>query len=166
MNSNCCLNRCCNIMSKKYSNEFHKDFSTDYKSGVLFYDREMDRILIVQSRGNYWGVPKGTIVPGESVSKCASREVFEETNILITSNFIETLPAMTIDGQAEYYFFKCSSDEYPIKLRELDTHGETNDVNSISWMNIKCLKEMMKLKLVKINHHTKLVLEHFLDIKI
>ena len=59
-----CTNVCCEIKIKPYkeNDDSNKKFiENKKKAGVFIYDPKTNKILIVQSRGNLWGSPKGTI---------------------------------------------------------------------------------------------------------
>ncbi|KAI8912835.1 NUDIX hydrolase domain-like protein [Gorgonomyces haynaldii] len=45
--------------------------------GVCF---SQDKVLLVQAKDGNWGLPGGTIEPGESVEACLKREIIEESN--------------------------------------------------------------------------------------
>lgn len=57
-------------------------------AGTLLYRRKDDQleVLLIHHSGGYnrnapWGIPKGTIEPGESVEQAARRETIEETGV-------------------------------------------------------------------------------------
>ena len=59
-----CSNNCCSLKIEPYVNKFNK-FNNKQKfnkkkAGVMLYDSEKQKVLIVQSRGRLWGLPKGT----------------------------------------------------------------------------------------------------------
>ena len=68
-----CKHKCCSL--KKYkSDTCDNDFnmSNSYKinnnlpkyprkAGVLVYDPETNKVLLIESRGMYWGIPKGSL---------------------------------------------------------------------------------------------------------
>ena len=49
----------------------------------FIYDPKSTKILLVQSNGNMWGIPKGTIKDNETSICCALREVHEETGLVL-----------------------------------------------------------------------------------
>jgi 8-oxo-dGTP pyrophosphatase MutT (NUDIX family) len=55
------------------------------KAGSFVYTSKKQKILLVQSRGQMWGPPKGSIQPNEEPLECAIREVKEETGLDIIS---------------------------------------------------------------------------------
>jgi hypothetical protein len=62
MKTNLCNNGCCEIKIKLYKEADYmiKNFKSKKKAGVFIYDPNTKKILIVQSRGNLWGSPKGS----------------------------------------------------------------------------------------------------------
>ena len=49
---------------------------------VIFDDQ--DRILLIRRGDNHlWALPAGTMEPGESVTDCMAREVWEETGLTV-----------------------------------------------------------------------------------
>ena len=77
-----CLDGCCTIDIVSYSGINNGKFTEKKKAGVFLYDPDSDRVLIVQNKGNLWGIPKGTFEDGEDNLACAIREVKEETGII------------------------------------------------------------------------------------
>ena len=153
-----CNNGCCTINTSEYihtdtEEEFTKEKS--YKSGGLLYDNLKDSILIIQSRGNLWGIPKGTLEEGESYMDGSIREIYEETGLTINKDQMQQ--SIQVDDTCLYYFIpfaECNVD--------IQTHIKYNDANSIGWVKLKCLKEMIKQNKIKLTKHTKIILKKFL----
>ena len=62
---NCC-NNCCEIEVIHYINKRpsrHQRRLTQ-KAGIFIFDYKSQKVLLVQSRGNLWGIPKGTFEEG------------------------------------------------------------------------------------------------------
>ena len=58
------------------------------KAGVILFNKNLNKVLIVKSRGYYnsgtrWGLPKGHLENNELPNECAMRELYEETGIKI-----------------------------------------------------------------------------------
>lgn len=72
---------------------------------------EAGAVLLVQRRKNpfrgYWGLPGGKVELGETVTAALTREVQEETGLLVTSPRLVTYRdavSVTADGKLEYHF--------------------------------------------------------------
>lgn len=60
----------------------------------------MIQILLIKPTKSYdWGFPKGHLEPGESLTDCAHREIWEETGILVF--LLEKLPVITTVNKKE-----------------------------------------------------------------
>ena len=117
--------------------DYHKNTDPCYKyvnmkkaGGIIIYN---NKLLIVQSRGNLWGFPKGTIEYMETELECASREVLEETSL-----------SLTFDDDKKFiynntiFFFKKLNSVY-ISLSSIMSKSD-NDCTGIGWVDINCLK--------------------------
>ena len=144
-----CNNKCCSIIINKYSIKEHKRRRINKKAGVFIYDSLRKKVLIVQSKGNLWGMPKGTFEDGESSKDCAIRETFEETGIILSYDQLG----------------KCFHIYMPLRDVEIK-HSIDNDVSGISWINIHCLQHLVHNKIIKLNHHAKLCFKFFLNINL
>ena len=85
-----CVDGCCKIQIKEYKHQFlySKNKINKKKAGVFIYDPNTNKVLIVQSRGNLWGAPKGTLEYGETNIECAIIEVEEETGLIICQKML------------------------------------------------------------------------------
>jgi len=127
------------------------------KSGVFVFDPNTDKILLVQSRGQYWGPPKGSLNRDETVKEAAIREVKEETGITLVEEQLNNYT--TVKGKSLYYFVKI-----PVCSVTVQTHIEDNDANGIGWFSTDCLSELVKRDAVNINSHCKILIKRFLNI--
>ena len=156
-----CMNRCCQIKIERYTpliSKYYPHKNYKEKAGVLFFDKNKNKILLVQSRGNLWGIPKGTFEDGETSKQCAVREVKEETGFNISpielkNNYVK------VKGRAYYYYVEM--DETDVEVQK---DYEDNDANGISWLNCNCLIKLMKNGKMRVNQHTRIVLRHFLNL--
>jgi ADP-ribose pyrophosphatase YjhB (NUDIX family) len=124
------------------------------KAGVFIKDSNTNRVLIVQSRGNFWGLPKGTVQYGETDRLCAVREVKEETGLSISmENFSK---ATKIYNNAIYFYLEMTQCNVSIQKELLD-----NDANGIGWIKPECLKDSILKGTVKLNKHCKIVFQRF-----
>ena len=156
-----CNKKCCYIefgATPSYSTHFHRN--SRYKAGAFIYDPETNRVLLVQSHGQLWGPPKGTLEVDssnryETNCQCAIREVKEETGLDIRSdNFI---CATRIKNRAVYYY---------IERKWSEVHpqgGEFNDANGITWIKLECLEECIKTGQIVLSQHCKILFKRFLN---
>lgn len=154
-----CISGCCNLATTKYVqsktiNDENKKGKR--KSGILLYDEKERCILIVQSRGNLWGIPKGTLEDDENIVDGACREVLEETGINIDKNLLDKY--LEIDDKYSYFILN-----YEKCKVEVQTQIINNDANSIGWVNLDCLKQLITHGKIKLTSHTKITLKTLLD---
>jgi len=159
-----CQNKCCNLkmipykqvpVKKNNSNKYNKK-----KSGVILYDPAQYKLLIVQSRGNLWGIPKGTFEEGETFQQCAKRELFEETGIDIDIGLL--INDVYINQKVIYYYLEVDSNDYPVEIQTT----EGNDANGIGWINTNCMIEMIRSKNIKLNYQAKISVKKCFGINI
>jgi len=153
-----CDKKCCTVKVNMYdTHEPMRPRRRNYKkAGVFIYDPKEDRVLLVQSRGQLWGPPKGTLELGEDSTQCAVREVKEETGItVIPSSFTR---ATKIKNRAVYFYLEM--DSCPVEIqKDLDD----NDANGITWIKLDCLKQCIYDGHIVLNQHCKLVFERFMN---
>ena len=142
-----CIKGCCSLKIAIWSGggEVDRRGMDTKKAGGVLYDQISDSILIVQSRGNMWGVPKGTI-NDESPEEGAIREVFEETGIKLELSDM-TLPIVLYGST---YFVV----NHPVCDVEIQSHVVGNDANGIGWIKIECLKQLVDEQEIKLTSHT------------
>jgi len=129
------------------------------KAGVFFIDNKTKKILLVQSRGNLWGPPKGGLQINESVKDCAIREVLEETGIIIKK---EDLTQYTIVKSKSTYFLIEIEEQEVFIQKNVNEHA--NDANGITWININCLNEEILRGKMNITSHCKILLNKYFTI--
>lgn len=89
-----CNNKCCNYKVMPYTKNFpiqyqkNKDIKIR-KAGSFIYNNNSKKVLLVQSRGQMWGSPKGSLKDFEEPLECAIREVKEETGIDLDKRIIK-----------------------------------------------------------------------------
>ena len=167
-----CNQKCCTLHIFPYRNTKKNKYIKKKKAGVMIYYKckksknniyhNEDKILLVQSNGNLWGIPKGTFEDCDENSpmKCAIREVFEETGFEVKPHQLSN--AYIIHSQSYYYFIKT---RLLSSIQILD-QLPSEDVTGITWIKIKCLKEMVRQKKIKLNYHTILCLYKFIRLSI
>jgi 8-oxo-dGTP pyrophosphatase MutT (NUDIX family) len=152
-----CENSCCLIKIKPYHTKRKDRTERKYKAGIFIYDPKEDKILLVQSRGNLWGPPKGTLKEGETDKECAVREVNEETGLVIDEDILHV--CTKIHTNAMYFFI-----EKNVCDVEVQEHLDDNDANGITWIRPKCLLDAINNEKMSINYHCKVLLQRFLSL--
>ena len=153
-----CDSKCCTVKVATYETEPMRPRRRHYKkAGVFIYDPKEDRVLLVQSRGQLWGPPKGTLELGENDTQCAVREVKEETGIdVIPSRFSR---ATKIKNRAVYFYLE--RDTCPVDIQK---DVDDNDANGITWIKVKCLKECVYNGHIVLSQHCKMVFARFMNV--
>ena len=157
-----CNNKCCKIEVISYKNLIPVHHSSpelfNRKAGVFLYSPKEQRILLVQSRGFFWGLPKGT-VEEESISECAIRELKEETGITVESK--DFLRVITVKNKAMYFYIEKDIESPHIQFNDTESK---NDVNGITWIKLDCLRECLESGTIVLNQHCRIAFKKFLDI--
>jgi len=125
------------------------------KAGVFIYDSKKNKVLLIQSNGNLWGPPKGTINYGETDRQCAIREVREETGLEITDQHFTR--AINIQNKAIYFYL--NKDKCPVQIPD---DIRDNDATGITWINPDCLEHCIANGNINLSQHCRIVLEIFL----
>lgn len=150
-----CNDDCCKIYTTKYDNI--NDHSIHrvkmQKAGVLCFDTEQNKILIIQSRGKYWSVPKGGCMAGETIEETAVRELYEESGLIIDKSVLNK--HLTISNRTYFYL---EMKEQPIVIPKFDG----NDSHSFTWIKIGCLQKLIDANHMLINSDCKQLIEHFI----
>jgi ADP-ribose pyrophosphatase YjhB (NUDIX family) len=132
---------CCSLLIWDYTRPSTRHYIVpkrdDRKAGgVLIYN---GRVLIVQSRGNKWGFPKGGFERGENALRCAEREVREETSFNVKFNEDD----LKVKYKDTTFYVKHLRNEPPeIVTSHLMTPG--NDCTGIGWIRLTCLKRLIQ----------------------
>jgi ADP-ribose pyrophosphatase YjhB (NUDIX family) len=153
-----CFNKCCIYKiipyKKPISNIYQKQVDLKIKkAGIFIYDSSSKKILLVQSRGQMWGCPKGSIKEIEDPLECAIREVKEETGIDIDEKSLNDF--IIINSKVQYYFLEMKEDKnISVQNQIID-----NDANGIGWFNIDCLYNLVKDGIININQHCRLLIK-------
>ena len=131
----------CNCAITKYSDYVDDSRRINYhrkkKAGVLF--EAEGYILVVQSRGNLWGVPKGSVELEESTRSGALRELLEETGIRRVESDISN--SIVLRSNSIVYVIKEST-------RPQCNFGD--DATGIGWVKLKCLGSMLEKEHISI----------------
>jgi ADP-ribose pyrophosphatase YjhB (NUDIX family) len=151
-----CKKGCCSLQIQPYKcTSTYKSKNSYRKAGVFIYDPNKDKVLLVQSKGNLWGIPKGSLKYGETERICAIREVKEETGIITSEkNFSK---AMVIRNRAVYYYME--KDECSVEVQNIPN----NDANAIGWINTQCLEQLIVDGNITLTQHCRMVFKKFLN---
>ena len=117
------------------------------KAGVVIFNPPSKSVLLVQSRGNLWGFPKGSIEENETIEAAAIREVKEETGYELKKSELHTMHRVN----NKVHYFESYSDRHPLHVQK--TPG--NDVNSLAWIKLSCIKKLIDLQRIQLNSHAK-----------
>lgn len=152
-----CPNGCCTIKIKPYKQQnkiYYKIPTRRRKAGVFIYDPNTDKVLLIQSRGNLWGAPKGTLHYGETERKCAIREVKEETGLDIS--YDDFTKATKIHNNSIYFYLEMNECDVTVQ-----DHIYDNDANGIGWIKINCLEKFIENGNININKHCRIIFAKF-----
>tara|TARA_A100001015_G_scaffold301360_1_gene388072 strand:+ start:1116 stop:1598 length:483 start_codon:yes stop_codon:yes gene_type:complete len=153
-----CKNKCCKLVVSEYVESGEKiiDNIRRFKAGIILHNIPEDKILIVQSRGNLWGFPKGSFEEGENFKMCAIRELKEETGIKIEESKLNKF--YKINNYVMYFYVEYN------KIEKLEIQkSKNNDANGIGWIKVECLQEDNDENL-SLNYHAKRCLQKFFKI--
>ena len=158
-----CDKKCCKLIIEPYVSDGFvytpERGIRKKKAGVLIYNSETQKVLLIQSKGNFWGFPKGSLELGEKVKECALRELKEETGIQLKSE--DLVDCICIHNKALYYVYEMNQEIGSVQKNIID-----NDVNGITWIKLSCLQDMFKKNKMKFNYHCKYLLQQQFDIKL
>ena len=156
-----CEKGCCDLKIEPYD----QTISTSHirrrrrKAGVFIYDPLSDRILIVQSRGKLWGLPKGTVNIGETERNCAVREAKEEIGLAISIE--EFCKAMKVKNRAIYFYLEREACEVKVQ-----NHIPDNDANGVSWIKVDCIKDLIENGNIDVNRHCRMAFKRFINVNL
>lgn len=156
-----CENGCCMLEICPYvPNPFYRagGVRKRKKAGVVIYDPNTNKVLLVQSRGRLWGPPKGTLELGETETECAIREVKEETGLDVNPSMF--LKSAVINNRATYYYVELSHCDITVQTQICN-----NDANGVAWINLKCLNKCVRDNTIKLNNHCLKIFHKFLGDK-
>jgi ADP-ribose pyrophosphatase YjhB (NUDIX family) len=160
-----CSNQCCSYSIAPYScifasyNPYPPTQETKIKkAGSFIYDRQHNKILLVQSRGQLWGPPKGSMQDNETTLECSIREVKEETGIDITEADLNG--SIVVKQKALYYFMETDMSRHPV---EPQYHIKDNDANGIGWFNVDCLNDLILSGHISVNQHCRILIKRIFN---
>lgn len=156
-----CNRECCEYMVTPYVYEdraYERPKTKIKKAGGFIFDRPRQKILLVQSRGQLWGPPKGTMQENETPNECAIREIKEETGFEVSENDFQGYSV--IKSKAIYYHIEASSEDLKVIPQ---SHIENNDANGIGWFHVDCLNDLIESKTISINQHCRLLIKRIFE---
>jgi 8-oxo-dGTP pyrophosphatase MutT (NUDIX family) len=159
-----CKNGCCTLSTWTYNNndddydvrksDDWKTYPKSQKAGMILVNKATNKLLLIKSRGMYWGFPKGGINYGESIEDCAMREVKEETGLGVDLKVDDKLIRM----YETTYFLKAIPKYSKFKIKRKVAGGELNDVSGIGWIKPECILESQ----LRINAHCRRIIHGIL----
>lgn len=142
-----CTSKCsCNLLTWDYlgpTRQCVKRRDGRKAGGILIYN---GRVLIVQSRGNKWGFPKGGFEQGECALQCAAREVLEETSF----NIRFSQDDLKIQYRDTTFYVKYLQNRPP-NIDHVYLKKPGNDCTGIGWIRLTCLNKQVREKVLKFN---------------
>lgn len=148
-----CSSGCCHLQVTPYQPVFLLR-SPRKKAGVFIFDPASERVLIVLSRNRYWGLPKGSLKPGESEVECAIREVYEETGLRVSENDLKY--SVKVNSSATYFYMEMNSIDVSVQT---NSQQDANDVNGIGWIKLDCLVDLVSKDKIKLNKQGKIAFQ-------
>jgi len=122
------------------------------RCGTLIVDRNMKKILIIQSYRRFWGLPKGHVEEEESLEQCAIRETLEETGISLREQ--DLLRSFSIfNGDGIYFLVNGSNLDY-----DLENLTSVQEITGITWICMHCLEQYTRTNVMMINSHLRVLL--------
>lgn len=148
----CILNRKEYIPKKEYENRGPRE-----KAGTVIMNK-LGQLLIVQSNGNKWGFPKGSVKVFETPFECAIRETLEETGIDLREYSREDFKLYILTNGLYCSFFYIYIDG----MIQVNIDRVDSDSTGIGWISIDCLKSSG----LKMNRHFKAAFNTIFDMRI
>ncbi len=132
-----CKNGCCELKTWPYITHHRSPIfdRNEHKAGIIMMTPD-DRMLIVRSRGNRWGFPKGGCRKDESALEGATREFKEETGLQV----FKTGSPKKISSRITYFMAR-ATEPYAVNINKIRSLPY-NDSSGIGWIKLECLKTM------------------------
>ena len=116
--------------------------ATIQAAGAVVWRKNKDKTeiaIIHRPKYDDWSFPKGKAEIGESLIACAHREVLEETNIQTEFGaFLGDVEYLTPDGKKRVSFWAAKA------INQID-FNPNSEVDQLSWVNVKKVKELLTL---------------------
>ena len=150
------MNMCCtlNILSQESILADEESFNIirhrkrKIRSGTIILDFKARKVLLIQSYGSFWGLPKGHIEDNETIEQCAIRETFEETGIILTPTDLKR--SYTVyNGDGVYFIVDGTDKDFDIK----QLNSSNQEITGINWICMRCLERMIQTREITVNSH-------------
>jgi hypothetical protein len=150
----------CKFIINKYEHVqvVHAPNRRRLKAGVIIHNKKNNHVLIIQSRGNLWGFPKGSMEENETFIECAKRELREETSINLDVSLLKC--EYKLSNNVRYYYVDTEGDYDNLEI----PGGDNNDASGMCWIDLGCLQDLFVNKKISLNYHARNCLFHFFNI--
>jgi 8-oxo-dGTP pyrophosphatase MutT (NUDIX family) len=129
--------------------------SAEYEISKSKYYQLNRQDITSRNRSKYnepeWGFPKGRRMRGESDSKCAEREFFEETNIPPEAyvlhedlKFTETFKGTNNIMYRHIYFVALLKDSKIVNLKQKLTFMQSKEISEVDWKSMRECKSVIR----------------------
>ena len=93
-------------------------------------------MLVKNSKGGHWGLPKGTPEKGEKPMDTATRELLEETGIKNIDVKTEVTFEEKYDFEKDGIFYSKTSTYYPGFVSEMTEGTQLDQIDELKWVRI------------------------------
>jgi len=109
------------------------------KAGIMMFNKDFTKILLVKN--NYhpypkcqkWGYPKGHLEKDETITDCASRELYEETGLSIVISDYKTV---NVNNSCYYVYY--ADDSIIDNVKPIDT----NEINDVQFQDLSTIHSL------------------------
>lgn len=143
-----------NVSKQEDFNNVDKNFSSEdlnkwKRCGVIVlkqFNNSKYFLVVKGASSGIWSLPKGRIMIDEEEEDCASRELWEETGLLISPNRLKSLGRLRIDYNVYFVLDLDTMENRDIakvlkNIKEFATQDH-NEVSEVAW---KCISDLMKM---------------------
>tara|TARA_B110000211_G_scaffold234928_1_gene307481 strand:- start:2045 stop:2506 length:462 start_codon:yes stop_codon:yes gene_type:complete len=130
------------------------------KAGVIIMNRAQTKLLIVKNKNDTeaskWGLPKGHVEKGETLTECAERELLEETGVAL--KILPSDPYIKINNSMYYIYWTEDTTLLTIAPRDKEEIEDARFcyINRIHSLRVnRELKTILKKKLKKLKRFAK-----------
>ena|SRR3989338_5660698 len=100
-------------------------------------------LLVKNSKGGHWGLPKGTPEKGEEPVDTARRELFEETGIRNVEIKEEVTFEEKYDFEQDGILYNKTNTFYPGFVSEMTEGGQLDGIDELRWVRINEVKNVL-----------------------
>lgn len=123
------------------------------RSGTIILNFKDKKVLLIQSYGSFWGLPKGHIEENETIEDCAIRETLEETGIQLKQTDLKRSYTV-FNGDGVYYVV--DGTQLNFDANQINNHS--GEITGINWICMRCLNSLIQSKQIAINSHLRALL--------